>query len=53
MLKLRHYATVVHPKALYGAECRTLNKKMMMEELAISETRMLGPTRGKFLQNKA
>ena len=39
--KLRHYATVVRPQALYGAECPTLNKKLMMEELAIAERRIL------------
>ena len=38
--KLRYYATVVRPEALYGAECLTLNKKMM-EELAIAERRIL------------
>ena len=27
--KLRHCATVVRPDALYGAECLTLNKKMI------------------------
>ena len=39
--KLRHYSTVVRPEALYGAECLTLNKKMMMEVLAIAERRIL------------
>ena len=39
--KLRHYATVIRPEALYGAECLTLNKKMIMEELAIAERRIL------------
>ena len=38
---MRHYATVVRPEALYGAECLTLNKRMMMEELAIAERRIL------------
>ena len=39
--KLRHYATVVRSEALYGAECLTLNKEMMMEEFAIAERRIL------------
>ena len=34
--KLKHYATVVRPEALYGTECVILNKKMK-EELAIAE----------------
>ena len=45
--KLRHYATVVRPEALYGAGCLTLNKKTMMEKLAITEKgilrKLLGP----------
>ena len=39
--KLRYYAPVVRPEALYGAGCFTLNKKMMMEELAIAKRRIL------------
>ena len=39
--KLRHYATAVRQEAFYGAECLTLNNKMMMEELAIAERRIL------------
>ena len=39
--KLRHYATVVRPEALYGAEFLTLNKKMMMEEIAIAKRSIL------------
>ena len=40
-VKLRHYATVVRPEALHGVECLNLNMKMMMEELAIAERRIL------------
>ena len=38
--KLRHYATVVRPEAVYGTECLILNTKMM-EELAVVERRTL------------
>ena len=34
--KLRHYSTVVQSDALYGAEYLNLNKKMMLENLAIA-----------------
>lgn len=39
--KLKHYLTVIRPEALYAAECLTLNKKNMMEELEITERRVL------------
>ena len=38
--KLRHYSTGICLEALYVAECLTLNKKIIMEELEVTERKI-------------
>lgn len=49
--KIKHYATVIKPEALYGSECLTLNKKGEQEELEKKERKILrkilGPQKNK------
>ena len=50
--KMRHYSTVARPKVLYGEECLTLNKKLMMNLQSPEEEYKNILLRTKSIQNK-